>query len=52
MHVRRTPPSRGTSTRARRLLVAALAVTALALALGASGLTGLQPVRGVAAAVL
>lgn len=57
MHVRRTPPVRGTSTRgtssrARRALGAVLAVTALVAALGTTGAAGLQPVRGAAAAVL
>ena len=52
MHVRRTPPARGTSTRSRRALGAALAATALVAALGVTGASGLQPVRGAAAAVL
>ena len=59
MHVRRTPTSRGravsgrgTSTRSRRLLTAALAVTGLVVALGVSGAAGLEPVRGAAATVL
>ena len=64
MHVRRTPtgPGRavsgratsgpGTSTRSRRLLTIALAVTGLVVALGVSGAAGLEPVRGAAATVL
>ncbi len=59
MHVRRTPTGRGpvtsgrgTSTRSRRLLTVALVLTALVVALGASGAAGLEPVRGAAAAVL
>ena len=59
MHVRRTPTGRGravsgrgTSTRSRRLLTVALAVTGLVVALGASGAAGLEPVRGAAATVL
>ncbi|HYN68557.1 MAG TPA: rod shape-determining protein MreC [Ornithinibacter sp.] len=59
MHVRRTPtgrdPStsgRGAAARSRRLLTPALVLTALVLALGVSGVTGLEPVRGASAAVL
>ena len=59
MHVRRTVPGRGpttagraTSTRSRRLLTAALVLTGLVVAVGASGAAGLEPVRGAAAAAL
>lgn len=64
MHVRRTPrprpaavpgratSARGASTRAGRILTAALVVTGLVVALGVSGAAGLEPVRGAAAAVL
>lgn len=52
MHVRRTPPGAGTSTRSRRLLTAALVVTGLVVALGASGAAGLEPVRTASATVL
>ena len=59
MHVRRTPTGRGlaasgrgTTTRARRLLTVALAVTGVVVAVGVSGAAGLEPVRGAAAAVL
>ena len=59
MHVKRTPPGRGpttagraTSTRSRRLLIAALVLTGLVVAAGASGAAGLEPVRTAAAAAL
>lgn len=64
MHVRRTRTGRGpvtttrarsggvTTTPSRRLLTAALVVTGVVVALGVSGATGLEPVRGAAAAVL
>ena len=52
MHVRRTPPRAGTSTRSRRLLTGALVVTGLVVVLGVSGASGLEPVRTASAAVL
>ena len=59
MHVRRTPtgrglgaPGRGTSSRGRRILTAAIALTAFVVALGVSGATGAEPVRTAAATVL
>jgi rod shape-determining protein MreC len=56
MHVRRSPGP-GTARaargpRSRRLLAGALVATGLVLAVGASGASGLEPVRGAAAAVL
>lgn len=57
MHVRRSlAPTRATrarrTPRSRRLLAAALVATGLVVALGASGVSGLEPVRGAAASVL
>ncbi len=53
MHVRRTPvPQTTRASRPRRALVAALAVTGLAVALTVSGAAELAPLRAAAATVL
>ena len=56
MHVRRAPGPQTTRTRrpprSRRLLTAALVATGLVVAVGSSGASGFEPVRGAAASVL